>query len=168
MAHAQSFPPVAASSAQVLILGSMPGQASLDAQQYYAHPRNSFWPIMGALFDFDSQFVYQKRIESVKQAGVAIWDVLQSCYRPGSLDADIDESSITANDFHSFLKQHSNIQAIFFNGAKAEQSFRKYVLPGLGELVPDTLVKLPSTSPAHAAMSFEQKLAQWAQIKLQS
>ena len=157
-----SFPPLARTHATILILGSMPGIASLDAQQYYAHPRNAFWPIMASLFDVDLNASYQQRCQQLSDAGVAVWDVLKACYRPGSLDQHIDPATIEANDFSLFFHQHKQIQAVFFNGGKAESLFKRYVLadlPPIWQQLPQ--IRLPSTSPAHAALSFEQKVQQW-------
>lgn len=158
-----SFPPLVGKAPKVLVLGSMPGVASLEAQQYYAHPRNAFWPIMAELFDVDKGAHYEQRCLQLTEAGIAVWDVLKACHRPGSLDQHIDPNTIEANNFAEFLAQHNDIAAIFFNGGKAEQFFRRSVLAGLSS-VPD-LEKLPSTSPAHAALSFEQKLQAWQQLK---
>lgn len=159
-----SFPPLVGNAPKVLVLGSMPGVASLEAQQYYAHPRNAFWPIMAAIFELDSDAPYVTRCQQLTDAGVAVWDVLKACHRPGSLDQHIDAATIEANDFNVFLKQHPSIEAICFNGSKAEQLFCRSVLANL--LSVPALEKLPSTSPAHAAMSFPQKLAAWQRIKV--
>lgn len=160
-----SFPPIVGTDPSILILGSMPGVASLKAQQYYAHPRNAFWPIMAALFDLESDWPYPARCQYLAQSGVAVWDTLKACYRPGSLDQHIDPDSIEANDFDDFLSRHPAIHAVFFNGAKAEQVFRRYALPTLDIDRSLHLIRLPSTSPAHAALNFEQKLEAWQQIK---
>lgn len=165
-----SFPPITAPNARVLVLGSMPGQASLQAQQYYAHPRNAFWPIVCDLLVGAEQAVtpessYAARVDFLSARGIALWDVMQSCYRPGSLDSAIEEASIVANDFAAFLRAQEAIQAIFFNGAKAEQSFRRYVYPQLADLYPGLhYARLPSTSPAHAAKRYAEKLAAWRRI----
>jgi hypoxanthine-DNA glycosylase len=158
MARLRSFPPVADRKARILILGSMPGQRSLDAQQYYAHPHNAFWRIMGELAGAQPQLPYELRLEKLMQAGIALWDVLQSCEREGSLDADIKHEQ--ANDFSTFLANHPRITHVYFNGSKAELSFKKHVaekqaLPQL------KLQRLPSTSPAHAGMPYEAKLSEW-------
>lgn len=158
--RARSFPPLAEATARVLILGSMPGQASLAAGQYYAHPRNAFWPIMGALLDAGPELAYPRRVERLQAAGIAVWDVLAECERPGSLDADIVAASVQANDFAGLLTGLPALRAIAFNGSAAEQAFRRHVLPGLPELRA-TLLRLPSTSPAHAARSLAEKLAAW-------
>ena len=155
-----SFKPVTDSSARVLILGSMPGVLSLKANQYYAHPRNTFWRIMAGIFGFDAASPYEIRLEALKTSGIALWDVLHACIRPGSLDSAIEKGSRVPNDLKSFFTQHPGIQLVCFNGAEAEKSYNRYVLP---ELNVNGLkyVRLPSTSPAHASLSFEQKLALW-------
>lgn len=155
------FPPLARSDASLLILGSMPGQASLAAGQYYAHARNSFWPILGALLGFSPDAPYSERTEALLAARIAVWDVLHSCQRSGSLDADIDLSTAQPNDFRAFFLAHPAIKCIAFNGGLAERTFRRQVLPAMGSLTLE-LVKLPSTSPAHASLTFEQKRSAWA------
>ena len=159
----RSFPPVADARARVLILGSMPGTESLRLQRYYAHPRNAFWPIMGELFGAGPGLPYRERLQRLQAAGVALWDVLAACMRPGSLDSAIDERSIIANDLVSFLARHEGIHSIFFNGATAERCFLRHSLPGL-EAGRVTLKRLPSTSPAHAALSLNAKLKAWRSV----
>lgn len=159
-----SFPPVAAPDARILVLGSMPGKVSLAAQQYYAHRQNLFWPIMGQLFGAGPELPYAQRLEILKQSGVALWDVLKECFRESALDADIVETSIIANDFVSFFAQHPEIQYVFFNGAKAEQAFRRYALPLLTAWPALELIRLPSTSPANASIPLAQRIAQWQQV----
>ena len=151
---------MASGDAQILILGSMPGRASLNAVEYYAHPRNVFWSIMAALLNFDINQRYALRCGALKSSGVALWDVLRSCRRAGSLDTAIDPTSAEANDFSVFLQRQRKLRALFFNGAAAEALYRRHVLPGLG---PSTFkyARLPSTSPAHAALTFEEKLRAW-------
>lgn len=159
-----SFPPIIGTEPKVLILGSMPGVASLEAQQYYAHPRNAFWPIMATLFSMQTDWPYARRCQHLAEAGIAVWDVLKACHRPGSLDQHIDPASIEANDFRSFFNLYPGIRAVFFNGSKAEQLFRRHSLPTLPHL--PELTRLPSTSPAHASLNFSQKLAAWQAIRL--
>lgn len=161
MTTVHSFAPIVDKSAHTLILGSMPGVASLTADQYYAHPRNSFWPIMGVLFDAGPALPYAERTAALRRNGIALWDVLKLCTRRGSLDSAIVESSIETNDFDGLFDDHRSIDRIFFNGAKAESSFRRYVPPLRREV---TMVRLPSTSPAHASLSFQQKLTEWRAV----
>jgi len=161
MAQVRGFPPISRADARVLILGSMPSRESFARRQYYAHPRNGFWPILTALLEIEDSS-YSARADRVARRRVAIWDVLKTCYRPGSLDSAIDERSLVTNDFRSFFDEHPFIRAVFFNGAKAESVYRKHVLPGLsGAAAKLPLTRLPSTSPAHAGMTLEQKKAAW-------
>jgi len=156
---------VAASDALILILGSMPGVASLKAQQYYAHPRNLFWEIMGELFGFDPQRPYSERLEQLQYNRIALWDVANQCDRPGSLDSNINSQSVIANDFNALFQSSPQIQVIFFNGQKAAQLYRQLVIPVLPakyQLL--SRQTLPSTSPAHASLSGAVKLKQWSQV----
>ncbi len=161
---AEGFPPIENPRARVLILGSMPGIASLRAGQYYAHPRNLFWPIMGALLGRNlTGLAYPERVQCLRDAGVALWDVLHACQRPGSLDADIAPDSIVANDFAQFFARHPRLSHVFFNGGAAERHFNARVRPQL--VLPQLhSQRLPSTSPAHAALTFPEKLAAWRAI----
>lgn len=160
MSPIQCFPPIEDASARLLILGSMPGKESLRAGQYYAHPRNAFWPIMAQLTGTAPELPYESRLQHLKSAGIALWDVLASCTRESSLDTDIEQTSITPNDFRSFFMAHPGITHIFFNGRMAEKCFHRYVLPLLDPPLRH-YHRLPSTSPANAAMSFQQKLGAW-------
>ncbi|HHZ87693.1 MAG TPA: DNA-deoxyinosine glycosylase [Chromatiaceae bacterium] len=161
---ATGFMPVVGDDARVLILGSMPGVRSLQATEYYAHPRNSFWPIMQTLFDIDGELPYAQRLEPLMRRGIALWDVLRLCEREGSLDSAIKRETMVANDFETFLSMHTTIRAIFFNGVKAEQEFQRLVMPTLSYIEGIHYQRLPSTSPAMAALSREQKLQQWSVI----
>jgi TDG/mug DNA glycosylase family protein len=157
-----SFPPVADKSATKLILGSMPGKASLAANQYYAHPRNIFWPMMETVMNVRSDLSYATRCKELMQHKVALWDVLMMCTRTGSLDSDIIESSIVPNDFENFLRAHSRIRAILFNGAKAESIYIRHVVPHLSPAFAGIAMRrLPSTSPANASISLVDKVTQW-------
>lgn len=135
----------------------MPGVASLQAGQYYAHPRNAFWPIMGELVGAGTDKPYAERVAILQARGIALWDVLQRCVRPGSLDADITAEA--PNNFAAFFDSHPRIERIGLNGGKAAASFRKYA----SALAPKraVAVQLPSTSPAHAARSFTEKCKLW-------
>ncbi|MCB1790021.1 MAG: DNA-deoxyinosine glycosylase [Gammaproteobacteria bacterium] len=167
MQRLRSFPPLSCAESRVLVLGSMPGAASLAAQQYYAHRHNAFWPIMCDLFDIDPTQPYDARCRSLLRAGVAVWDVLEQCRRVGSLDADIEKGSIVANDFRGFFDTYPRIGTVFFNGATAQNLFRRHVARGLSDATLRALqqVRLPSTSPAHAAMTRSQKAAAWAAVR---
>ena len=158
----RSFAPVAQPDARVLILGSMPGTASLAAAKYYAHPRNLFWPFMGDCVGAAPGLPYPERLLRLSAAGIALWDVLASCERPGSLDSAIRDHTAHANDFVAFFSSHPCITALLFNGAKAEQSFRRLVLPGLAHAGLH-YQRLPSTSPANASQGAADKLARWRQ-----
>lgn len=160
MTLVSSFPPIEGSSAHVLILGSMPGVASLNANQYYAHPQNAFWKIIGTITGCPDNTDYAARIAALKQSGIAVWDVLESCIRPGSLDADIDTFSVKANNIAALIDRHPEIKTICFNGGMAEKIFNKHVLPTL-KAAHIRYIRLPSTSPAHAGMTLENKIAAW-------
>ena len=156
------FAPIEDSRSTVLILGSMPGKASLRAEQYYAHPRNSFWRVMGDLIGAGTALPYESRVRRLKFCRIALWDVLDSCTRKGSFDSDIYESSITPNDLASFYQTHPRIAHVLFNGAKAEACYRKYVLASLSDKFKSLpCQRLPSTSPANASLSYKQKLRAW-------
>jgi double-stranded uracil-DNA glycosylase len=162
MSRVQSFPPIVSQQSKLLILGSMPGEASLKAGQYYAHPRNAFWHIMGELFGAGPSLPYQERVTILETVGVALWDSLQACIRPGSLDALIKEE--VANDFPALFAKYPNITHVFFNGSKAERSFLRHAKPALSE-DSHVFARLPSTSPAHAAMRLEAKVQAWSVVK---
>lgn len=161
MSHIHSFLPVSNADARVLILGSMPGKKSLEQNQYYAHPANAFWKIMGELVGAQPDISYDDRLRLLKSSGIALWDVLASCERESSLDSHIRNES--ANDFASFFAQHPQIAQVFFNGSKAEQCFRKFVHDKQA-LPPLQFCRLPSTSPAHAGMGYKEKLQAWRAI----
>ena len=165
MTSITGFAEVAAPDARVLILGSMPGDASLVANEYYAHPRNAFWPIMGALFDAGPELPYAERLERLRRRRIALWDVVHRCVRPGSLDARIERDSVEANDFSGLFHHAPRVAAVFFNGRAAETLYRRHVMPlrpAAGRRI--EYHALPSTSPAHAAMSRDDKLARWAAV----
>lgn len=158
------FPAIEDHNARILILGSMPSIKSLEQQQYYAHPRNAFWPIMAELFHFDKTLPYKKRCQVLIKNNIAVWDAIKTCHRPGSLDQNIDSTSMIANDFNVFFEIHPNIEQILFNGAKAEQVFNRHVLATLNvQQANISRLRLPSSSPAHAAMTLEHKSQIWRQ-----
>jgi TDG/mug DNA glycosylase family protein len=165
MTQIHSFAPIADAQATRLVLGSMPGKASLAAGRYYAHPHNRFWPFMEVVLGVPVRLPYEERCAELRRRGVAVWDVLKTCTRTSSLDSDIVEASIVPNDFAEFLLLHPHIQAIYFNGAKAETVFTRHVLPTLGDMqarIPR--IRLPSTSPANASIPLQTKLSMWQQL----
>lgn len=157
MEKSEGFPPIAAPDARILILGSLPGRRSIAEQQYYAHPQNAFWRIMRDVFGIEGD--YQSRCESLTHHGVALWDVLHSSVRPGSMDADIRMQSATANDFAGFFARHPSVERVLCNGQKAGQMFTRLVVPELDQSLPVQI--MPSTSPAFASMSYDAKLQRW-------
>jgi len=161
----ESFPPIVANNPRVLILGSMPGIKSLQANQYYAHPQNLFWPFISELLDFDVSITYEERIAKLKENHIALWDVLQHCHREGSLDSNIRKDTIIPNDFVAFLTRYRTIRHILFNGKKSEEVFRRYVMKIIQADFPDIrYTGLPSTSPANASIKREEKFRQWKQV----
>lgn len=157
----RAFPAIVSASSTMLILGSMPSEASLAAQQYYAHPRNAFWRILAELTGVAADAVYAQRVQALSAAGIALWDVLSACEREGSLDSAIVSATSVPNDFSVFLAAYPLLRRIYFNGAKAEQIFRQKIMAS--QCLPENLqlLRLPSTSPAHAAMPFEHKRDEW-------
>jgi double-stranded uracil-DNA glycosylase len=165
MTLATGFPPIAAPDARVLVLGSMPSVASLAKRQYYGHPRNAFWAIMGRLFGASPDLPYRRRQQILRTCQVAVWDVLRECSREGSLDTSIDAASEVPNDFAAFFSKHPHINMVFFNGHKAEAAYRRHVLPLIDEGKRQfAYLRLPSTSPAHAGRSFDEKLTEWQAV----
>ena len=160
MTRIHSFEPIEDRSAEILILGSMPGRASLLAGQYYAHAQNGFWRIMSELLQFDAAAPYSVRVRALKSARIALWDVLHSCVREGSLDSMIERDTQIANDFRAFFRTHTRISHVFFNGATAQACFKRHVLGDL-DVGSVSYARLPSTSPANASMSFAEKLGAW-------
>jgi hypoxanthine-DNA glycosylase len=153
----QGFAPVAGAAPRLLVLGSFPSVASLEAQQYYAHPRNHFWPIVSALLGQPlAEWPYAKRVACVQEAGVAIWDVYAACRRKGSLDAAIEAAQ--PNDLAGFVAVHPTLRAIAHNGGESARAMRITRALGL------PVHRLPSTSPANASWSFERKLAAWRTV----
>lgn len=159
MSLVHSFPPLVPQNARVLIVGSMPGRASLAAGRYYAHPRNAFWPILGALLGFPADASYERRCQALAGAGIALWDVLASCEREGSLDGAISRAGRTTNDFEALFASQPGLGTVLCNGGKAHDLFVRHVVPMLARR--PEVVRLPSTSPAHAARSPAAKQVAW-------
>lgn len=162
MLSSRGFPPIAAPDARILILGSLPGVASLAARQYYAQPHNAFWRIMGELFDAGPDVAYAERADRLRSNRIALWDVCKEAVRPGSLDAAIDRNSIVINDFGRLFEAHPHIAHVCANGTTAHQLYLRRVMPGLLPVhAALPLHRLPSTSPAHASLRFTHKLEHW-------
>ena len=167
MSQVQSFAPIEQADARILILGSMPGEASIKAGQYYAHPQNKFWHIMGELLGTDLRPPdnYARRVQALKSARIALWDVLHSCRRKGSLDSSIKNESLVANDFAALFLSHPHITHVFFNGTKADACYHRHVQPVIKVGAVEYL-RLPSTSPANASSPYERKLEAWRAVAM--
>jgi len=170
MTRVSGFPPVLGTRPRVLILGSMPGVRSLEQQQYYAHPRNAYWRIMGDLFGVGPELPYAERLVALTDRGIALWDVLATCDRTGSLDSNIADATARPNDFTALFAGNPSLRFVFFNGRKAASAFRRGVAPALckaaGGMTDDWVYRtLPSTSPAHASRTYDQKLREWAVVR---
>ena len=153
----QGLPPVIGRHARLLVLGSFPGAASLAARQYYAHPRNQFWPLLSALLDEDlSQLGYVQRLQRLRAHGVGLWDVIAECRRDGSLDSAIRDARY--NDLASLRRRAPQLLAVAHNGGESARTM--HITAGLGLAV----YRLPSSSPANASWSFERKLAAWRAV----
>jgi double-stranded uracil-DNA glycosylase len=157
-----SFPAVVANDARILILGSMPGVASLDAHEYYAHPRNQFWTLLQTLCGVDHPLTYAARLQMLRGHHLALWDVFHSCVRPGSLDSAIEHTTARPNDLMGLLRAAPSIGRICCNGGTAYASLqRSFGRSLLQELPQIEIHKLPSTSPANAGWSYTRKLTAW-------
>ncbi len=170
-----SFNAICNEQTHTLLLGTMPGVASLTAHQYYAHKRNAFWPIVIAMllhrtpdYSMHTEFGYEDKIDVLQAAGFGLWDVLAECERSGSLDASIKPQSIKINDFPGLLASHKNIQRIAFNGKAAQQLFHRHALPNLEtsgvNVSAIRWISLPSSSPAMASLTLQQKYAKWIEL----
>lgn len=149
--------PVIASDTRILVLGSFPGAASLAAQQYYAHPRNQFWSLLTALIDEDMKSVpYLARLDRLHKHRIGLWDVLGECERKGSLDSAIRNPA--ANDFERLHRLCPELETVGFNGQTSGKFAPQFAEQGYRTVV------LPSSSPAHMALTFEQKLASWRRL----
>ncbi|MBP3924029.1 DNA-deoxyinosine glycosylase [bacterium] len=156
----QSFLANIDEKSEILILGSMPGIKSLDEQQYYAHPQNRFWKLMAKFCNTKNlqELKYQDKLKVLLDNKIALWDVIQSCNRDGSLDSNIQNE--TPNDIPQLLKQFPNIKIICLNGNKSYSAFKKY-FPEILEQY--KCYKLPSTSPANARYKLEDLYNEWLQ-----
>jgi TDG/mug DNA glycosylase family protein len=160
------FAPLYSADAKILILGSMPGKASLAASRYYAHPRNAFWHIMSDLLGFTPELAYDLRIRELRRHGIALWDVVHSCQRRSSLDSDIILGSVQANDFGWLLSECPGIQRVCLNGKAAGELYRRRVVSQVAAAREIPSVVLPSTSPAYASLGLSEKTFLWHQALL--
>lgn len=160
-----SFPPISAPHTKVLILGSMPGEKSLEMNQYYAHPQNVLWRIMGDLIGTGRDLAYDVRVEKLVAVGIGMWEVLESCHRPGSLDSAINPLTMQPNDFNAFYADYPKVTHVFFNGGLAADAYQRRVKPTLSPVYDYIQYeRLPSTSPAHASRNYQQKLEAWRKV----
>lgn len=160
--HGVGFEAIAHPGAKVLILGSLPGQRSLADSEYYAFPGNAFWPILAKITEVPANASYETRCTGLQRAGIALWDVLAQAVRPGSLDSAIRRIDAEPNDFQTFLSTYREIRAVFFNGKAAADFYASKVVPQLEMPFQDLPREvLPSTSPAHAAMTHCEKGERW-------
>ena len=160
------FDPIAAPDAKVLILGSLPSQLSLQKQEYYGNPQNAFWRVMGELFDAGPDNSYEDRADKLRRSGIAVWDVLRSSARPGSMDAAIDLATARPNDFQTFFEDHPMLELLCFNGKKAAELYQRLVAPQEFSNIDNIDFKtLPSTSPAYASMKLDEKVRLWSSIQ---
>jgi hypoxanthine-DNA glycosylase len=161
--RSRGMPPFADARTRVLVIGTLPGQMSLAARQYYAQPHNAFWRVIEDLCGVPRSLPYRARVATLLERGIGLWDVCASACRPGSLDASIARDTIVANDFARLFCRWPGIERLCFNGATAAGLYRRLVLPTLDDAARSmSTVVLPSTSPAHAGMPYAQKLARWS------
>ena len=160
LSQVSSFSPILDEGARVLILGSMPGVESLRLQQYYANSRNQFWKIIYTIFNTEPSKVYEERIAFIKSKKIALWDVIENCYREGSLDSNIREENV--NNFENLYKAYPNLKTVIFNGGKAYETYKKWIGFNAGPNL--TFLKLTSSSPANTK-KFEEKLTEWSALR---
>lgn len=162
----EGLAPVIANTSRVLILGSLPGDRSLHMQQYYAHPRNHFWEILGAVFGCTLQSSYEEKINFVLARGLALWDVFKAADRKGSLDANITKA--IPNEFGELLTTYPNIRVIALNGGKAAAHFRSVHKRDPSVFAGRQCIELPSSSgvPGKNVLSLQEKIKRWAAIRV--
>jgi len=161
-----AFPPLVGAEPNCLVLGSMPGRISLDSQRYYAHRQNRFWWILANVYGWKPDASYAEHVAYALKHRVAIWDVLFDCERPGSLDSKIVTASERPNDICEFMQHHPTIDTVLFNGAAAYKIFRRHQRGFHSSFPSVKLLQLPSTSPAYASMSPNDKLRVWRRALL--
>lgn len=159
--------PIVAENCRILLLGSMPSESSISKQEYYGHPQNAFWSIMQCITQVDAKAAYQERIQGLHKAGIAVWDVIASCVRPGSLDSRIATASIRVNPLSEFITQHPKLQFIGLNGGKAFELFQRHFIKKNSLPSSITCAQLPSTSPAYT-MAKQEKMDCWLKYLLEN
>ena len=161
MNNCKSFKPSIDNNSRILILGSMPGVKSLEEQQYYAHPQNRFWKVMGNICNEPKlpELDYETRLKILLNNNIALWDTIKSCKREGSLDSDIQNEK--PNDIRKLLKTYPNIETICLNGNKSYIAYKKYFPDLLGKY---TCLKMPSTSPANARYNLNLLIKEWLRV----
>ena len=153
------FAPLLGATPRALVLGSLPSDTSIARAEYYGHPRNAFWPIVSGLLGFDGALPYRDRVQALVECGVAVWDVLAAARRCGSLDAAIEAPTEQANDIAGLVREHPSIRRVLLNGGKAETLYRRHIVrPGRLDV---PYQRLPSTSPAYAALNLAAKKSHW-------
>lgn len=159
MNNCKSFKPSVDSASKILVLGSMPGVKSLEEQQYYAHPQNRFWRVLGIIFNEPKlhEFDYELKLKTLLKHNVALWDTIRYCERKGSLDSDIQNE--VPNDLRKLLEKYPNIKTICLNGNKSYSTFKKYFPDLFGKY---NCHKMPSTSPANARYRLEDLSREWS------
>jgi TDG/mug DNA glycosylase family protein len=155
----KAFPPILPNKPHTLILGTMPGEKSIEMNQYYAHPQNQFWRLMGDIYGANQSLPYEKRVQKLKDQGIAVWDVVRACTRSGSMDADIKNE--VSNDFEEFYSNYPTVKLVVFDSLTAEKLYKKWVLPTLTRRL--KYVRVPSPSPANARLGYAAKLALWSE-----
>lgn len=155
-----SFKPIIDKHSRILILGSMPGVESLRLQQYYGNPRNQFWRMLYEILEAEPSQVYEEKISFIKSKKIALWDVIENCYREGSLDSNIREEKV--NNFNNLFKAYCNLKVVLFNGGKAYASYKKWI--GFATMPNLTFHKLTSSSPANTK-KYDDKLREWSLIR---
>lgn len=155
------FAAMARPDARILVLGTLPGQASLAAGEYYAHPRNQFWRIVCDVLGAPIDLPYEARVHLLLDHGIALWDVCAAAHRPGSLDCSIEAATVVANDFRRFFAAHPRILRVCLNGQEAAKLYQRLVVKTLSEHLKNAWIALPSTSPANAGVPFEAKRRAW-------
>lgn len=163
-----SFNAVCDKNTQLLILGSLPGKRSIAEQQYYAHPRNTLWPILCSWIQIPVSLSYQERLSAALERGIGFWDVVAEAERPGSLDSNIASSTVHYNPIDQLILSLPKLTAIILNGGAAMTLFRRAGFDRVAAERGIDFFQLPSTSPAHASLSYDEKRVAWHSVLIDS